>query len=463
MRNETIASVSTAFGKGGIAVIRISGSDAISVGEAIFRPKNGIPLGGIGHGKMIHGDILRGEIPIDDGMAVCFFAPHSFTGEDTVEISCHGGILLTQMVLESAFLCGAAPAEPGEFTQRAFCNGKLDLSQAEAVIDMIDAKSKEHLKLALSQLKGVLGERVRELSEELYQLLCSTYAYIDFPDEDLTDVSREELIERLERIEFELCALADTYHAGRAIAEGIPTVLFGRPNTGKSSLLNALLGKDRAIVTDIAGTTRDTIEETVQVGRIQLRLCDTAGIRQADGVEGIGVERAMEKLEEAELVLAVFDSSVPLTEEDEEVLRALAAQRESADGEEKKLLAVLNKCDLPAQLEYHRLSRLFDDIVEVSCVKGRGLDDLTHRIETLFIEGEMDYSQAMISNARQFSALQSAQESVERALNALQENYTQDVASLDLEAALGSLKELDGRGVSEDIVSGIFSRFCVGK
>ncbi len=463
MRNETIASVSTAFGKGGVAMIRISGSEAISIGEAMFHPQNGIPLGGIGHGKMVHGEILRAGKCVDDGMAVCFFAPHSFTGEDTVEIYCHGGILLTQLVLESAFLCGASPAEPGEFTQRAFCNGKLDLSQAEAVIDMIDAKSKEHLKLALSQLQGVLGDKVRALSEDLYQLLCSTYAYIDFPDEDLTDVSREELLERLEKIQFELCGLADTYHAGRAIAEGIPTVLFGRPNTGKSSLLNVLLGKDRAIVTDIAGTTRDTIEETVQVGKIQLRLCDTAGIRNAEGIEGIGVERALEKLSEAELVLAVFDSSVPLTEEDETVLSALAAQREGEFGEEKKILAVLNKCDLPAQLEYHRFHRLFDGVVEVSCLKGRGIEDLVARIETLFVEGELDYTQGVISNARQFAALQSAQQSVERAVNALQENYTQDVASLDLEAALGALKELDGRGVSEDIVSGIFSRFCVGK
>ncbi len=460
MREDTVAAISTPFGKGGVAVVRISGPDAIAIGDSVFIPHNKKPLSAQQTGRLVYGEILRGERTVDYGMAVCFRAPHSFTGEDTVELHCHGGILLTQTVLESVLLCGAQAAGAGEFTRRAFLNGKMDLSQAEAVIDLIEAESTEHLQLALSQVKGVLGARVRTLADALYELLCSTYAYIDYPDEDLTDVTAEELLSRLQGLEWELCELCDTYHTGRAVAQGIPTVLFGRPNTGKSSLLNVLLGADRAIVTAEAGTTRDTIEETASIGRVRLRLCDTAGIRQADGVEGIGVRRAMDKLAEAELVLAVFDGSEPLTEEDEAVLahlRTLCEEREVAT------IAVLNKCDLPQCIEYHRLTRAFDSLVEISCEKGRGIDDLRAAIERLFVAGQIDYAQPIVSNARQYAALHEARVAVTRAREALEQSYTQDVACLDLEAALGALHSLSGREVGQEIVDGIFSRFCVGK
>ncbi len=458
MRSETIAALSTAYGKGGIAVVRICGDDALSVGDRIFVCKNGRRLSDQPSARLVHGEILHEGNVIDDAMAVCFRAPHSFSGEDTVEVHCHGGILLSQLVLESAFLCGAVPAEAGEFTQRAFLNGKLDLSQAEAVIDLIDAQSKAHLQLAATQAKGVLGRKIASLSEEVYTILCSTYAYIDFPDEDLTDIGTEDLKERLRALQSELQKLSDTYHTGRAIAQGIPTVLFGRPNTGKSSLLNALLRTDRAIVTDQAGTTRDTIEETAVVGRVQLRLCDTAGIRKAEGIEEIGVHRAIDKLAEAELVLAVFDRSVPLQEEDREVIERLSAYQE-----EKTVVAVLNKCDQPCRIELDEIQNAFARTVEISCQAQEGLDSLTQTINDLFLQGEVDYSGAVITNARQYASLQKAQSALARALDALESALTQDVAGMDLEEALGALRALDGKAVGEEIVRGIFSRFCVGK
>jgi tRNA modification GTPase len=456
MRNETIAALSTPYGRGGIAVIRVSGENAQKIGDAVFRCKNGRPLSAQTAGKLVHGEILHEGNVIDDAMAVIFRAPHSFTGEDTVELHCHGGILLSQLVLESAFLAGAVPAQAGEFTQRAFLNGKIDLSQAEAVIDLIDAQSQAHLRLAASQAKGTLSRRVNALCDEIYTILCSTYAFIDFPDEDLTDIPLDDLKARLRALILSMQTLADTYHAGRAIAQGIPTVLFGRPNTGKSSLLNALLGQERAIVTDIAGTTRDTIEETAVIGKVQLRLCDTAGIRQADGVEGIGVRRAWDKLNEAELVLAVFDQAQPLQNEDKEILSTLEKTH-------KTVIAILNKSDLAPQIELDEIEKVATHTVTVSCKEATGLQELSQLVNDLFVQGEVDYNEAILSNARQYSALQKGLDAVKRALGVLEDDLTQDVCGMDLEEALGALRSLDGKAVGEEIVNGIFSRFCVGK
>ncbi len=456
MRNDTIAALSTPYGKGGIAVIRISGSDAVTIGDAIFVCKNGKALSAQPHAKLVHGELWHCGSAIDDAMAVVFRAPHSFTGEDTVELHCHGGVLLSQLVLESAFLQGAVPAEAGEFTKRAFLNGKLDLSQAEAVIDLIDAQSRAQLQLAATQAKGVLGKSVRALCDEIYTILCSTYAFIDYPDEDLTDLPADELLQKIKALQARLQSLCDTYHAGRVIAQGIPTVLFGRPNTGKSSLLNVLLQSERAIVTDEAGTTRDTIEETAILGNIQLRLCDTAGIRQAGGVEGIGVQRAIDKMAEAELVLAVFDASAPLTREDFDVMQKLA------DCQDKTVIAILNKSDLP-QDDMRAVKEAFANCVCVSCKTQNGIAALKDCIETLFLQGEVDYTGAVVTNARQYAALCQANTALCRAVETLESSLTQDVCGMDLEEALGALQELDGRAVGESIVNGIFSRFCVGK
>lgn len=467
----TIAAISTPFGRGGIAVIRISGDNAVSVAEKIFKPKNKSNLCSAVAGKFIRGDIIHENDIIDDGMAVVFHAPHSYTGEDTVELHCHGGIVLAQTVLEAAFDSGAEAAEAGEFTKRAFINGKLGLSQAEAIIELIDAENREKLKLSAAQARGVLSRKTEEIYNSVKNLVSSTYVYIDFPDEDLADVTPDEMKDRLNSILFEIDRLIATYHTGRSIMNGIPSVIVGKPNTGKSSLLNAMLGEQRALVTEIAGTTRDTIEETLTIGRVTLRLCDTAGIRElsetaeydrnSNIIESLGINRTYQKLSEAELALVLFDSSMHLSEEDEAVISYI---NESFSGSS---IAVLNKSDLSYVLsddELRKITESFEHTIKISTKTECGLQDLYKEIENIFIDGDIDYaSEAVITNARQYSALKNARECISAAYEALLNSMTPDIAGLDLERAMIYLSELDGRQVTEDIVNDIFHRFCVGK
>jgi len=455
-RNEPIAAISTPYGRGGIAVIRMSGEGVLSLADAIFKPSGGKPLSDLAGGRTAYGVILHDGSPIDDGIAAVFRAPHSFTGEDTVEISCHGGILLTERVLEAALLVGCRMAEAGEFTKRAFLNGKISLSQAEAVIGLIDAASEEQLKLSSAMSRGVLHGKVSALADELTELIASVYAYIDYPDEDLTDMTAEELATRAARLRNDLSRLASSYRTGRAVNEGIPTVIAGKPNTGKSSILNRLLGRDRAIVTEIAGTTRDTVEETATVGRVTLRLCDTAGLRETeDMVEKIGVEKSREKLKEAELILAIFDGSKALDGEDMAFLDLL----NGLDGCE--ILPILNKTDLGVAVTNFPLSV---EPLTVSAKSGEGFAELEKRISSLFVSEKLDYDVTpILSSARQYAAAKAAEEHLTSACEALSAGFTQDVAGMDLELALASLHELDGRGVTEEITDRIFSRFCVGK
>ena len=391
-------------------------------------------------------------------MAVVFRAPHSYTGEDTVEISCHGGIYLTQKVLESVFLCGAMPAGPGEFTKRAFLNGKLGLSQAEAIIDLIDAQSMEGVRLAGAGARGMLKRAADEIYVLLRDAVSSTYAFIDFPDEDLTDLSVDELLEKIGIAKEKLTALAKSYSVGKAVNEGIRCAIVGKPNTGKSSLLNCLTGEDRAIVTEIAGTTRDVLEETVSIGRILLRLADTAGIHGTDDVvEQLGVERSLRALSEAELVLAVFDGSKQLAAEDFDLAQHL---RDVSC----PIVAIVNKSDAGIVADVDALGVPFAKTVTVSAARGEGMDDLRAVIEGLFLEGQIDYStEAIVSNARQYAAICAAAEHVDRASDALENGYTQDIAGMDLELALSALAEVDGRAVTGDVVDTIFHNFCVGK
>ena len=391
-------------------------------------------------------------------MAVVFRAPHSYTGEDTVEISCHGGIYLTQKVLESVFLCGAMPAGPGEFTKRAFLNGKLGLSQAEAIIDLIDAQSMEGVRLAGAGARGMLKRAADEIYVLLRDAVSSTYAFIDFPDEDLTDLSVDELLEKIGIAKERLTALAKSYSVGKAVNEGIRCAIVGKPNTGKSSLLNCLTGEDRAIVTEIAGTTRDVLEETVSIGRILLRLADTAGIHGTDDVvEQLGVERSLRALSEAELVLAVFDGSKQLAAEDFDLAQHL---RDVSC----PIVAIVNKSDAGIVADVDALGVPFAKTVTVSAARGEGMDDLRAVIEGLFLEGQIDYStEAIVSNARQYAAICAAAEHVDRASDALENGYTQDIAGMDLELALSALAEVDGRAVTGDVVDTIFHNFCVGK
>ena len=459
--NDTIAAISTAYGRGGIAVIRISGSDAIRVADGMFRAASGKLPGEFRHAQCVHGAILKRGEQIDDGMCTVFRAPHSYTGEDVVEISCHGGIILSEKVLEAAFECGAVQAGAGEFTKRAFINGKLSLSQAEAVGMLIDAESEEQLSIAASHERGVFKRKADELYESLKTVVTGVYANVDFPDEDLAELSDAEVLTSLHTIISELCELQSSYRVGRAVCEGIRTVIVGKPNTGKSSLLNRLVGRERAIVTDVAGTTRDTIEENVMCGRVMLRLCDTAGIHATDdAVEKIGVERSLAMLGEAELVLAVFDRSREFDAEDASLLEAL-------EGVNGVKIALLNKNDLPDRFDRERLKEgNFAHVVEI-CADGQsadGIDALTRLIESLYVEGEIDYnSRAVITNARQNASVTRTLEYVRRAEAELAGGISADTAGFDLEAALSELSELDGRRVTEEIVDGIFHRFCVGK
>lgn len=469
MFNSTIAAVSTPYGRGGISVIRISGEEALTVADRIFLPRSGHALSDCPARKAVFGDILpagahRREDAVDDGIAVLFPAPHSYTGENVVEISCHGGILLTEKILEAAFAAGAAQAGSGEFTKRAFVNGKLSLTEAEAVIDLIDAETEEKIKLARSQSNGVLSRKLKDLYSQLLALVSQTYVFADYPDEDLTDLAPGELQERLTDLQQEIERLIASYRTGHAINSGIYTVVAGKPNTGKSSLMNALLGRERAIVSAHAGTTRDYLEEKVPLGRVLLRLVDTAGLRAGeDEVEKIGIRRSWEALEQAELILALFDLSAPPDEEDREFLKKLP----SLPG---KKIAVLNKKDLlPAGGETDRLVALlpngiFDATVCLSARTGEGLDRLKSLVEDFFIQGKIDYqSDAIVTSARQNAALHRAAEAIGRALEALREGFSPDVAGMDLEEAMAALGETDGRSVSGDIVDQVFHRFCVGK
>lgn len=452
--NDTIAAISTPFGRGGIAVIRVSGENAVEVTGKVFVPASGKKLSDIPANTAVHGAIIKAGRTIDDGLCTVFRAPRSYTGEDVAEISCHGGILLTERVLEALFEAGARQAGAGEFTRRAFTAGKLSLSQAEAVGMLIDAANDDQITLAAAQERGLFRRKADELYEKLKMIVTNVYATIDFPDEDLSEMSEKELVESLTGLKNELSALCASYDSARAVTEGIRTVIVGKPNTGKSSLLNRLLGHDRAIVTDIAGTTRDTLEETIQLGHVMLRLVDTAGIHETDdAVEKIGVDRSLCALEGAELILAVFDGSESLDGEDEALISLLEKYPAVK-------LGIINKSDLG------KIPSLpFEHSVSISAKTGDGISELKKMIENLFAVGDIDRlaANAVILSARQNASVTRALRFTESALGALENGFSPDTVGLELESALCELSELDGRRVSEEIVDGIFHRFCVGK
>jgi len=374
-----------------------------------------------------------------------------------VEISCHGGILLTETVLSALLAAGARQAEAGEFTRRAFLNGKLGLSAAEALGNIVEAQSTEQLALAHSGMRGRVEAKCDEIYTSLRGVLASIFAVIDYPDEDLADMSREEMIASLQISKEQVVALAKTYRTGHAIAEGISTVICGRPNVGKSSLYNLLVGRDAAIVTEIEGTTRDVLSERVTLGRVMLRLSDTAGLHKTeDVVEQIGIERAKREMKDAELILALFDGSQAATEEDLELLDELSAQA-------AEVILLLNKSDLGG-FEDPAYRERFEHVIPFSAKRGAGLDALKRTVEGLFTDGRIDTRQdAVLANARQYGAAQAALEALRRSIDGLQSGLAVDLCCVDVEMAMSALSELDGRAVSEDIVSEIFSHFCVGK
>ena len=463
---DTIAAISTPMGKGGVAMIRISGTDAVSVAEKIFCPIIGTPFSSLPHAKMTYGEIImppsslsEQKVSIDDGMAVVFRAPHSFTGEDTVEIYCHGGVLVTRRVLSAAFSAGARPAEAGEFTRRAFIGGKMDLSRAEALGDLLEAKTEGQLRLARGGMRGLLSDKIRDVYESLRHVMTSIFAVIDFPDEDLSELDRDEIRELVSSAHLTVQKLCSTYGTGRAVAEGIPTVICGRTNAGKSSVYNRILGYEAAIVTDIEGTTRDILREQATLGNTTLILCDTAGIRKTDDkVESIGIERALDEITAAGLCLAVFDSSAPLCDDDLLLIDRLSHFQ-------TPVVALLNKSDLEENTDTTSMLRqTFSHCVNVCADTGNGFDALASAVDALFIDGSIDMdNDAVVTGARQYASLARADEALCASLSELDAGTPLDLCCIGIESAMSSLGEVDGRAIGEDIVSEIFSKFCVGK
>ncbi len=453
--SDPIAAVATPASPSAIGILRLSGDGVISMVERVFRPLSGSPIGERPDRRLVYGALLdKYGQPIDQVLATVSRAPHSYTGEDTAELQCHGSPAVLAQALEALFAQGARQALPGEFTKRAFLNGRMDLAQAEAVIDLIDAETAEGARNAYGQLSGALSRRVAAVYDALVDVMAHFHAVLDYPDEDIDPFTADGLRAALETQRAALRALLDTYDRGSALTEGIPCAIVGQPNVGKSSLLNALLGYERAIVTDVAGTTRDTLEERIRLGGVLLRLCDTAGLRETgDAVERLGVERARQSMERARLILVLLDASQPACEEDFALLRQAMALAPT--------ILVRSKSDLPSA-PVPCVTMELPPAVAVSAKTGDGLEQLEAQIAALFPQGS-DEVGSLLTNARQAEATKRALERIEAAQAGLTDGCTPDAVLTDVEEALSALGELTGRTVCADITDRIFSRFCVGK
>ena len=455
--SQPIAAIATAPAPSAIGILRLSGEGAIAAASAVFRPAGGRPLEEYGDRKLVYGALLGPDgAVIDRALATVSRAPHSYTGEDTAEFQCHGSPAVLQLGLEALFAQGVRQAAPGEFTRRAFLNGRLDLTQAEAVADLLEAETPAAVAQAAGQLSGALSRRVGAVYDGLVDLMAHFHAVLDYPDEDIDPFRADTIRAGLDRARGALEALLATYQRGRYVAGGVPCALVGRPNAGKSSLLNALVGYDRAIVTDVPGTTRDTVEARCRLGGVVLRLIDTAGLRDTDDpVERLGVARSRAAMEGAALILVLWDGSVPPTEEDGALLARAAALAPT--------ILVHTKADLPsAPVPFVDLDPPPPDVT-VSAKTGQGLEELAGAVAALFPTGGPEAAGELLTNARQADAARRALEAVERAGESLAAGVTPDALLTDVEEALSALGELTGRTVREDITDRIFERFCVGK
>lgn len=458
---STVAAISTPVGKGGVALIRISGSEAKDVAERIFRPVGDKSIADYAPRYQIYGNIVSypSEERLDDGLLTYFKAPSSFTGEDVVEIACHGGEVISSMVLSSALSAGAKMAGPGEFSRRAFVNGKLSLTEAEGIADLLDAKTEDAALLSAKAVGGALSDAIGRISDSLTEAAASLWAYLDYPEEDLQALSDDELVSALLSAKEKCEALLSSFRTGMAVMSGVPAVIVGKPNVGKSTFFNALLGEEKVIVTDIPGTTRDVIEYPVKIGRILLNLADTAGLRKdtEDRVELIGMERALEAVKGAEVIFALFDLSRPMEDDDQKVLGALREKDENA-----LVIPVFTKTDLPPHFNKEGVLNL-GNCLEFSAVKELDLASLVEIVEKAYISDERELKEGrVLTNARQKAALSRVILLLEEAVSQIQ-GGAKDLASLTLEATLAALLSIDGKEAGEKILDQVFSRFCIGK
>ena len=456
---DTIAAISTAVGEAGIGIVRMSGGESISIGKEVFRAGNNEKVKEIDNKRLTYGHIVDGEGGIVDEVLIAFMEePKTYTRENMVEIYCHGGIISVRKVLELLIKTGARIAERGEFTKRAFLNGRLDLSQAEAVIDIIRSKTGESFEVSMDQLEGSLSKEVSRMREKLLEMIAHVEVSIDFPDEDVEELTYENLKEDAVELESNIDKLLSTANRGKILRDGISTVILGKPNVGKSSLLNAILKENRAIVTDIPGTTRDIIEEFVNIGGIPLKIIDTAGIRDTeDTVEKIGVDRAKDSIEKSDLIIGVFDVSEEFTEEDRNIIELL---------KDKKSIVLLNKIDISTENKKVFLKELegIDHIIETSIIENIGVSTLEEDIKDLFYQGDLNIeSDTVVTNIRHQSQLEKARDNIKSAIVDMEMDIPLDCIEIDLRNAWEDLGEISGDTIGEDILDKIFEDFCIGK
>lgn len=452
---SAIAAISTPLGTGGVGIIRISGKNATEIADRIFVSVNGKKLSSSKGYRAYFGRIFDGETAVDEVVCLVFRAPHSYTGEDVVEINCHGGVVLLKKILRLVLQNGAQAAAPGEFTKRAFLNGKLDLSEAESVMTLISAQGEQGANAAFNQLEGSLSRKIEKINSSLLSLAAHIAAWVDYPDDEIEELGNNELYSTTYNAHLELCALLSNFDSGMAVTNGVEAAIVGKPNVGKSTLMNLLTGYDRSIVTEIEGTTRDVVEETVNLNGCILRISDTAGMRETgDIVEKLGVERSRKKLERAAIVFAVFDLSKPLSDEDKELID---------ECKDKNVIPIINKTDLEPRLDVDYIKKKLGSPLFISAKSGDGYNELCDRVAELIGTKNFDTTSAMLVNERQRICCQKASDALKDALEALNIGLTPDAIGVCIDDAIAALLELTGQKASEAVVDEVFKQFCVGK
>ncbi len=452
---SSIAAISTPLGTGGVGIIRISGKNATEIADRIFVSVNGKKLSSSKGYRAYFGRIFDGETAVDEVVCLVFRAPHSYTGEDVVEINCHGGVVLLKKILRLVLQNGAQAAAPGEFTKRAFLNGKLDLSEAESVMTLISAQGEQGANAAFNQLEGSLSRKIEKINSSLLSLAAHIAAWVDYPDDEIEELGNNELYSTIHNAHLELCALLSNFDSGMAVTNGVEAAIVGKPNVGKSTLMNLLTGYDRSIVTEIEGTTRDIVEETVNLNGCILRISDTAGMRETgDIVEKLGVERSRKKLERAAIVFAVFDLSKPLSDEDKELID---------ECKDKNVIPIVNKTDLEPRLDVDYIKNKLGSPLFISAKSGDGYNELCDRVAELIGTKNFDTTSAMLVNERQRICCQKASDALKDALEALNIGLTPDAIGVCIDDAIAALFELTGQKASEAVVDEVFKQFCVGK